>query len=88
MFPAPYSSQPWCQLKLVCSVYLVLSFLLIVMIVTTGVVHLPRLNNYRECVYTKRLRACTCVQHPKTKAVVIGRFRFCSRYLSGSLIYN
>lgn len=49
-------------LKSVCALFLLVALLLIIVSVTTSVIHLPRLHSHRDCAYTERFRACTCVQ--------------------------
>ncbi|KAH9396597.1 hypothetical protein TYRP_019620 [Tyrophagus putrescentiae] len=55
-------SRRFYLLKSVCGLFLLSALLLIIVCVTTSVIHLPRLHSHTECAYTGRLRACTCVQ--------------------------
>jgi len=41
--------------------YLVCALLSVVMTVTTTVIHMNRLQTHHECVYTQRIRSCTCI---------------------------
>lgn len=57
-------SRRFYLLKCVCGLFLLSALLLIIVAVTTSIIHLPRLHSHTECAYTGRLRACTCVQKP------------------------
>jgi hypothetical protein len=41
--------------------YLICALLCVVMTVTTTVIHMNRLQTHHECVYSHRIRSCTCI---------------------------
>ncbi|XP_012054077.1 PREDICTED: uncharacterized protein LOC105617110 [Atta cephalotes] len=54
-------------MKVCGSVGVVCALVCVLVTVTTTVIHMSRLQNLRECVYTARARSCTCYGAPQSK---------------------
>ncbi|EZA48543.1 hypothetical protein X777_13213 [Ooceraea biroi] len=54
-------------MKVCGSVGVVCALVCVLVTVTTTVIHMSRLQNLRECVYTARARSCTCYGAPASK---------------------
>ncbi|CAG2116084.1 unnamed protein product, partial [Medioppia subpectinata] len=50
--------------KAVGGLYLVTALVSVVMTVTTTVLHMNRLQTHDQCIYTPRIRSCTCISSP------------------------
>ncbi|XP_012230949.1 uncharacterized protein [Linepithema humile] len=54
-------------MKVCGSVAVVCALVCVLVTITTTVIHMSRLQNLRECVYTARARSCTCYAAPPSK---------------------